>query len=77
VPEWCALGEGMVDFKRFLAMAKAAGFEGPIQQHFEYEGLGGADSGKKMLTIPKERLLATFRTDLSKLRGLLAATGMA
>jgi len=77
VPEWCALGEGMVDFKRFLAMAKAAGFEGPIQQHFEYEGLGGADSGKKMLTIPKEKLLATFRTDLSKLRGLLAATGMA
>ena len=77
VPEWCALGEGMVDFKRFLTMAKAAGFEGPVQQHFEYEGLGGADSGKKVLTIPKERLLATFRSDLVKLREMLREAGMA
>ncbi len=77
VAEWCALGEGMVDFKRFLTLAKAAGFEGPVQQHFEYEGLGGADSGKKILTIPQEKLLATFRNDLLKLRGMLAAAGMA
>ena len=77
IPGWRPLGEGMVDFKRFLAMAKAGGFEGPVQQHFEYEGLGGADSGKKMLTIPKERLLATFRKDLVKLRGMLREAGMA
>lgn len=77
VPEWCALGEGMVDFARFLQLAKAGGFEGPVQQHFEYPGLGGADSGKTVLTVPKELLLATFRRDLLKLRGLLKEAGMA
>ncbi|MBY0504299.1 MAG: sugar phosphate isomerase/epimerase [Bryobacteraceae bacterium] len=77
VPEWCAFGEGMVDFRRFLTMAKAAGFTGPLQQHFEYPGLGGADSGKAVLTIPKEKLLAEFRRDLNKLKRLLKEVGMA
>ena len=77
VPGWCALGEGMVDFKRFFTMAKAAGFAGPLQLHFEYPELGGADTGKKTFTVPKERLLAIFRRDLAKVRGILRETGMA
>ena len=77
VPGWCALGEGMVDFKRFFSMAKSAGFAGPLQLHFEYPELGGADSGKKTFTVPKERLLAIFRRDLTKLRGILREVGMA
>ena len=77
VPGWCALGEGMVDFKRFFTMAKAAGFAGPLQLHFEYPELGGADTGKKTFTVPKERLLAIFRRDLAKVRGILREVGMA
>src|SRR6185295_15162329 len=45
-PRWCALGEGMLHFKQFLPMLKAANFRGPLQLHFEYDELGGADSGK-------------------------------
>ena len=77
VPGWCALGEGMVDFKRFFTMAKSAGFVGPLQLHFEYPELGGADSGKKTFTVPKERLLAIFRRDLAKVRTILREAGMA
>ncbi len=77
VPGWCALGGGMVDFVRFFKMAKSAGFAGPLQLHFEYPELGGADTGKKSSTVPKERLLAIFKRDLVKLRGILNEAGMA
>ncbi len=77
VPGWCALGGGMVDFPRFFQMAKSAGFAGPLQLHFEYPELGGADTGKKSSTVPKERLLAIFKRDLVKLRGILNEAGMA
>jgi len=76
-PNWCALGDGMVDFKRFFVMAKAAGFTGPLQLHFEYPELGGADTGKKTSTVPKQQLIAIFRRDLVKLRGILREAGMA
>jgi sugar phosphate isomerase/epimerase len=52
--EWCALGKGMVNFKEFLPMLKVANFRGPLQLHMEYDELGGADSGRKTFTIPKE-----------------------
>src|SRR5207244_3789566 len=52
-PRWCGLGQGQVDFKKFLPMVKAANFKGPLQLHMEYHELGGADSGKKEYTIPK------------------------
>ena len=77
VPGWCAFGEGMVDFKRFFTMAKAAGFTGPLQLHFEYPELGGADSGKAKVTTPKAQLLTIFRRDLLKVRGILQEVGMA
>jgi sugar phosphate isomerase/epimerase len=77
VPGWCALGDGMVDFKRFFIMAKAAGFTGPLQLHYEYPELGGADSGKATPTVSKDKLLAIFRRDLLKLRGILKDAGMA
>ncbi len=76
VPGWCALGQGMVNFKRFLPMLKAAAFTGPLQLHMEYPELGGADSGKKQFSIPKEKLLAIFRRDLDTLKGLLRETGL-
>jgi sugar phosphate isomerase/epimerase len=35
-PDFCALGQGMVDFKTFFAYLKEINFSGPISVHFEY-----------------------------------------
>ena len=75
VPVKCPLGEGMVNFKKFLPMMKAANFSGPVQMHFEYP-LGGADSGAKTLTIEKEKVFAAMKKDLIVLRGWLREAQM-
>jgi sugar phosphate isomerase/epimerase len=67
-PQWCPLGEGMVNFPAFLAMLKEAGFSGPVQLHSEYP-LGGAENGDKTLTLPKATVLASIRKDLATLKG--------
>jgi L-ribulose-5-phosphate 3-epimerase len=77
VPGWCALGQGMVNFKRFFAMLKAAQFSGPLQLHMEYDELGGADTGKTKFTIPKAQLLAIFKRDFDTLKRLLREGGLA
>ncbi|MFB3827673.1 MAG: sugar phosphate isomerase/epimerase family protein [Bryobacteraceae bacterium] len=76
-PRWCALGQGMVDFKQFLGMVKAAGFTGPLQLHMEYDELGGADSGKTTFTIPKEKLVAIMKRDIETFKAMLREAGMA
>ena len=76
-PGWCALGEGMVDFKRFFPMLKQAGFSGPLQLHMEYPELGTAATGKTESSLPKDKLLAQMRHDIATLTELLHDTGMA
>jgi sugar phosphate isomerase/epimerase len=75
-PGWCALGQGMVNFKQFLGMLKAAKFNGPLQLHMEYDELGGADSGKKTFTIPKPQLLAIYKRDIDVLKRMLSEGGL-
>lgn len=70
-PGWCALGDGMVNFRQFFRMLKEAKFAGPLQVHMEYPELAGADTGQKTFTIPKEKLLAIMQRDLDRLKGLL------
>ena len=41
-PEWCPLGDGMVDRSFFRTLQKT-GFSGPVSMHFEYE-LGSGDA---------------------------------
>jgi sugar phosphate isomerase/epimerase len=67
-PQWCPLGQGMVNFAAYLAMIKEAGFSGPVQLHTEYP-LGGVENGAKTLTMEKPRILATIREDLNTLKG--------
>lgn len=69
VPGWCGLGQGMVNFRKFLPMLK--GFTGPVQLHMEYPDLGGANDGKTTFTIPKEQLLGLMRRDVDVCRRLL------
>jgi len=74
-PQWCPLGEGMVDFKRYFAILKEAKFAGPVQMHFEYP-LGGAEHGGTAPTMEKEKILDAMRQDLEKLRTLLHEAGL-
>jgi sugar phosphate isomerase/epimerase len=76
-PSWCPLGKGMVDFNRYFAMLKAGGFSGPVQLHMEYDELGGADSGKSELTIPKAQVLKLMRQDIDTLKRMFAEAGLA
>ena len=71
VPGWCALGQGMVNFRQWLPMVKAAGFEGPLQLHMEYPELGGPNDGKTTFSIPKADLLAMMRRDVATLKSYL------
>lgn len=74
-PEWCPLGEGMVDFPKFFEMLAALKFRGPLQVHYEYP-LGGADAGKRALTVRQEEVFTVMRRDLERLRAWLRAAGL-
>jgi sugar phosphate isomerase/epimerase len=69
-PAWCPLGEGMVNFARLFTILKASSFNGPIQLHFEYP-LGGAEGGKKSLSVAPDVVIGAMKRDLSTLRGWL------
>jgi sugar phosphate isomerase/epimerase len=73
--QWTPLGEGMVHLTQFFGMVKQAGFDGPLQLHFEYP-LGGANDGKRDLTVPKEEIYAAMKRDLSKLHGYMGQVGL-
>ena len=61
-PEFCALGQGMVDFKTFFGYLKTVNFAGPISMHFEY----GKHNGPQPSDEPE--LLADIKRDLALLR---------
>lgn len=72
-PQWCAPGQGMVNFRRFFGMLKEFGFQGPLQVHYEYPELGQAHTGSTKLDIEKTKFLAILRRDLAFYREQLAA----
>lgn len=74
-PQWKPLGEGMVNFQKFLAMVKEAGFSGPVQLHFEYP-LGGVDSGSRKPSIALETVWKAMRRDLALLREWMQAASL-
>jgi sugar phosphate isomerase/epimerase len=63
-PQWCAPGQGMVNFRRFFGMLREFGFQGPLQVHYEYPEVGSAHTGGK-LDIEKSKFLAILRRDLT------------
>jgi sugar phosphate isomerase/epimerase len=74
-PQWCPVGEGMVNFPEFFAMVARSGFTGPVQVHYEYP-LGGAQDGRTEITIPKEQVFAAMKKDLAALRGWMRQAGI-
>jgi hypothetical protein len=62
----------MVNFPGFFDIVKKNGFSGPVQLHFEYPGLGGAENGKKNLTIPRQEVIDAMRRDLTYVKGVMS-----
>ncbi len=58
---WTPIGEGMVRFAEFFGMVKEAGFQGPLQIHFEYP-----------LNGTHEDTYRAMERDLRALRGYMA-----
>jgi L-ribulose-5-phosphate 3-epimerase len=57
------LGEGMVNFDQFLQEYATLKVEAPISMHFEYD-LGGAETGKKTITMDPEKIYSMMKKDL-------------
>ncbi len=74
---WCPMGEGMVDSTQFLKMMKSAGFTGPVQLHMEYEELGGADAGKRTMSISRDEFVRLAKRDVQRFRATLREAGLA
>lgn len=71
-PEWCPLGDGMVDWSSFAQRLKGTTFNGPLQLHYEYP-MGGAEHGDRQVTWAADRIANAMRRDLERVRGYLAA----
>ena len=65
------LGEGMVDYKTYFSLLKQYNITGPMSIHYEFP-LGGAEAGKRQLTVAKDAVLEAIKADLETLKRLLA-----
>ena len=57
------IGEGMVDFNRYFTLLKKYKINVPISLHAEYD-LGGAEKGRKTITIDKKEVFKKLKKDL-------------
>jgi len=73
--ENCPLGQGVVDFPRFIQMLKEHAFAGPISLHYEYP-LGGAEHGGTKLEMDRGEFFAALKRDLDTLRSWLREGGL-
>ncbi len=61
------MGEGMVDWPRYFRMLKDEGLDYSVSLHCEYE-LGGANRGRRELTIPESEVLAAIGRDVEMIK---------
>jgi sugar phosphate isomerase/epimerase len=71
------VGTGMVDFALAARTLKLIDFDGPTECQPEWTGLGGAESGRDQLTLPRETVIALLRHDFETIRRALIAAGIA
>jgi L-ribulose-5-phosphate 3-epimerase len=76
MPEFCIMGQGVVDFPGFFSIVKANRFSGPVQIHYEQASLGGAENGETKLRIPQQQLIAAMRNDLNYAKGTMRDLGL-
>ncbi len=75
-PRWCPIGDGMVHFAEYFQVL-GPGFRGPIQLHFEYREMGGAEDGKRSLSISRDQFARNAGRDLGRVRELMKKAGLA
>ncbi len=63
------LGEGMVDFDAYFKLLKAANINVPVSLHLEYD-LGGAEHGKKEISISRDQVYEAMIKDLKTAQSL-------
>ncbi|WP_136480695.1 sugar phosphate isomerase/epimerase family protein [Cognatitamlana onchidii] len=63
------LGKGVVDFKSFFKLLKKYDLRPPVSLHVEYD-LGGAEKGKREISINEELVYQAMKTDLKTLQTL-------
>ena len=71
--QWTPLGAGMVHLREFARMLRDSDFAGPIQVHAEYP-LGGAENGKREISIAPSAVIAALQHDCTVLRAALQAS---
>ncbi|MGZ3922536.1 MAG: sugar phosphate isomerase/epimerase family protein [Flavisolibacter sp.] len=69
------LGEGIVDFKKYLGFLKEYNITGPVSLMCDYD-LGGAQNGARNLTIAESEVLKAMKKDLITLRKLFNEAGI-
>lgn len=74
-PEPVPIGQGMVDYKKYVQLLKAYNLEGPYSMHFEY-ALGGIENGAKAITISRAEATAAMKRDLNLFRAMLKDAGL-
>ena len=68
--ENCPLGEGAVDWTQYRKLLQAHRISVPMSLHLEYP-LGGAEHGKRTLTVDRKRVVEAMKRDLQTLRAWL------
>jgi len=66
-PQTVPLGEGMVDFSKYLSLLKQYRITGPVSVHYEYQ-YGRVDSDDQPTTLEKEQTLSALKNDLQTLK---------
>ncbi|MEM1134346.1 MAG: sugar phosphate isomerase/epimerase family protein [Bacteroidota bacterium] len=63
------IGEGMVNFKEYFSLLKKYNIKVPISLHMEHD-LGGAEHGKKEITMSKDKIYEVMKKDLTNIQAL-------
>ena len=63
------MGEGMVDFVGYFKLLRQLNIHPVVSMHAEYD-LGGANHGRKELTISKKQVYKALQKDLKVIRDL-------
>ncbi len=55
-PRLCALGEGVIDWKKFFSILATARFHGPVSMHMDYAPASAVNAMKKDLAFARARV---------------------
>ncbi len=75
-PRFCPIGQGMVKFVPFFEFLRKQNFAGPIQLHFEYPEMAGANDGKRTIGIGRQEFIDKVRRDLASTRAMMMQAGL-